>query len=309
MEFTGFGIQKQDANVTAKRNVYVGGSDVPTILGINKYKTQFELAKEKVGIEERPFVSNPYTKFGDQLEPHIREHINAVNDTSFVVDTYVNEEQRIRSNVDGIDKEQNVLLEIKTHGSNPTLKVYEAQMQLYMSQIGCNTGWLALYKRPKDFDIEFDSDNLEIREVERDDEQIKEILSAIELFWTRCEFLRNNPEMDEIEYMSIGTDVDQTLVKLNQVAPRIIEMKAALKAYEAEEKKLKEELYERMTEGDIKQIDTPFLKVTRVLPSKSKRFDSKSFKEEHPDLHKQYQVESNRKGYVKLTEKEQTHES
>lgn len=303
--FNGFGLQEQDPNVINDRNVYVGGSDVPTILGINKYKTQFELAREKVGIEEKPFISNPYTQFGNQLEPYIRDYINAVNGTSFIVNTYHDEERSIRSNVDGIDLEDNILLEIKTHGKNPNLKVYEAQMQLYMAQIGAEVGWLALYERPENFDIEFDADRLKIKEVERDEEYINKIYDAIETFWVRCEYLREKPDMTEQEFMTIGTDIDKSIMKLNKLAPEILKYKDYVKELESQEKSLKDELYEKMTENDIKKIETPLLVVTRVLPGKTNRFDSKSFKEDYPELSDQYTKQSERKGYVKLTERKE----
>ena len=300
--FKGFGLPKQDKNVTENRNMYVGGSDVPTILGINKYKTQYELAREKTGIVEREFISNEYIKFGNILEPQIREYINVVNQTNFVEETYINEEKKIRSNVDGIDKEENLLLEIKTHGKNPTLQVYEVQMQLYMHQSGATHGWLALYKRPKDFDVEFNADNLEIKEIERDEKLIKKILDSIETFWIRCEFLKENKELTEQEYMTKGTEVDKALAKLNDIAPAIIEMKAYIKEVEKQEKELKEVLYKNMEANDIKKMSTPLLNITRVLPSKTSRFDNKKFKEDYPELFEQYQTESQRKGYVKLTE-------
>ena len=303
--FNGFGLQEQDPNVINDRNVYVGGSDVPTILGINKYKTKFELAREKVGIEEKPFISNPYTQFGNQLEPDIRDYINAVNGTNFIVNTYHNEERSIRSNVDGIDLEENILLEIKTHGKNPNMKVYEAQMQLYMAQIGAEVGWLALYERPENFDIEFDADRLKIKEVERDEEYINKIYDAIETFWVRCEYLREKPDMAEQEFMTIGTDMDKSIMKLNKLAPEILKYKDYVKELESQEKSLKDELYEKMTENDIKKIETPLLVVTRVLPGKTNRFDSKSFKEDYPELSDQYTKQSERKGYVKLTERKE----
>lgn len=300
--FKGFGLQKDDPNVTNKRNVYCGGSDIPTILGINSYKTQFELAQEKIGLVEREFTGNEYTAFGNMLEPQIRDYINAVNGTSFIEETYIDEEKAIRSNVDGIDKEENILLEIKTHGAKPTMKVYEVQMQLYMYQSGATHGWLALYKRPKDFDTEFDSDNLQIKEIERDEELIQKILNSVKLFWERCEMLKANPDMDEVEYMTTDNEMEFALVKLNNLAPALMEAKAKLKEIEQQEKELKEYLYEQMEKNDIKKLETPLLNITRVLPSKSKVFDSKTFKEEHPELHEKYITESNRKGYVKLTE-------
>lgn len=202
-EFNGFGVQKKDTNVTEKRNVYVGGSDVPTILGINKYKTPFELAQEKAEVVKRPFVSNPYIQFGNILEPQIREYINLKNNLDFVVETYINEEKRIRSNVDGIEKEHNILLEIKTHGVKPTLKVYEVQMQLYMDQIGCEYGWLALYQRPKSMDTDFDKQHLKIKEIERDEGVIAKIHGEIERFMRKVSLLKENPHMNQEEWEEI----------------------------------------------------------------------------------------------------------
>lgn len=301
-EFKGFGLQKQDLNVTENRNIYVGGSDMPVILGISKYKTQYELAQEKTGIEKREFINNPYILFGNKLEPKIREYINAVNGTNFVVDTYIDEEKSIRSNVDGIDKEHNILLEIKTHGKNYDQRVYEVQMQLYMAQIGCEVGWLALYERPEDFDTEFDADRLVIKEIERDEEYIQKILSAIETFWIRCEYLKENPSMTEEEYFSQGTELDAQLIELKNIAPKLLQMKAQVKEFEKREKELKEKFYHSMTENDVKKIETPFIVLTRVLPTKAKTFDKKRFEQEHPELYEQYIKEVDKKGYVKIQE-------
>lgn len=303
--FKGFGLQKQDDNVTKNRNIYVGGSDVPTILGINQYKTQYELALEKTGLKKREFITNQYIQFGNMLEPMVREYVNAKNGTYFIEETYVDNVKGIRSNVDGIDKEENILLEIKTHGKNPTHNIYEAQMQMYMYQSGATHGWLALYERPSDFDVNFDSKNLQIQEIERDEEAISNILDSIETFWIRCEFLKDNPDMTEKEFLTTGTDIDKALAKLNDLAPTLIEAKEFIKKAEAEEKAIKDFLYKGMDENNIKKLSTPLLNITRILPSTTNRFDSKQFKEDHPELHEQYLKQGVRKGYVRLTEVKQ----
>lgn len=301
--FNGFGLQEVDLNVVTDRHIYCGGSDVPTILGINKYKTQFQLAQEKLGIIKNEFTGNVYTTFGNKLEPQIREYINAVNQTNFIVNTYHDEERGIRSNVDGIDVEEYILLEIKTHGKNPTLKIYEVQMQLYMFQTGAEVGWLAMYERPDNFDIEFDADRLVIKEIEPDEKLVEEILDAIETFWVRVEYLRENPEMDEEEFMTLGTDMDVSVMKLNKLAPEILKHKEYVKHLESQEKILKEELYKKMAENNIKKIETPLLVVTRVLPGKTNKFDTTAFKKAHPKLSEEFTKASERKGYVKLTER------
>lgn len=292
---------KNDPNVTQNRNMYVGGSDVPTILGLNKYKTQFELAQEKVGIKKSEFKGNEYTQYGNILEPQIRDYINAVNETNFAEKSLVSHKYNIRSNVDGYDEEYGLLLEIKTHGKNPTLKVYEAQMQLYMWHLDIEEGWLALYERPDNFDAEFDSERLNIRVIKRDDEYIQKILDAIEKFWIRCEFLRENPEATEQEYYNFGQN--EVAVIANKVG-RLERQLAGFKELEKQYKEAKQELYEKMEEYDIKKFETDHIVITRVLPGFSNRFDSTTFKKDHPDLYAQYQKKTEKKGYVTIKLKE-----
>ena len=292
---------KNDPNVTQNRNMYVGGSDVPTILGLNKYKTQFELAQEKVGIKKSEFKGNEYTQYGNILEPQIRDYINAVNETNFAEKSLVSHKYNIRSNVDGYDEEYGLLLEIKTHGKNPTLKVYEAQMQLYMWHLDIEEGWLALYERPDNFDAEFDLERLDIRVIKRDDEYIQKILDAIEKFWIRCEFLRENPEATEQEYYNFGQN--EVAVIANKVG-RLERQLAGFKELEKQYKEAKQELYEKMEEYDIKKFETDHIVITRVLPGFSNRFDSTTFKKEHHDLYAQYQKKTEKKGYVTIKLKE-----
>ncbi|MDK6355810.1 hypothetical protein QP202_24540, partial [Escherichia coli] len=128
-----------------------------------------------------------------------------------------------------MDYEEGLLLEIKTHGKHPTLAVYEAQMQLYMDQLGLDFGWLALYERPDNFDIEFDRDRLEIKEIKRDEVYVQKIYDAIETFWIRCEYLKENPDMTEQEYLSTGTDMDVAISRLNKVAPQLEKLRKQIK--------------------------------------------------------------------------------
>lgn len=290
-----------DPNVKQNRHLYVGGSDVPTILGLNKYKTQYELAREKVGIVQSEFKGNEYTQYGNIMEPQIRDYVNAVNETNFVPDTRVDNELGVRSNTDGWDKEADLILEIKTHGKNPTIKVYEAQMQLYMYQFDCNYGWLALYTRPMDFDAEFDSTRLQIQLVERDNEYIEKILEAIETFWIRCEFLKENPNATEQEYYNFGQNEVQVIA--NQVSKLELQI-ASFKEIEKQYKEAKQKLHDAMEEYDIKKFETEHVTITRVLPGTRETIDSKKLKEEHPDIAAMYTKVSKTKGSVRIKLKE-----
>lgn len=292
---------KNEPNVTNNRNLYVGGSDVPTILGLNKYKTQYELAQEKVGIVQSEFKGNEYTQYGNIMEPQIRDYINALNEVNFVPDTRVDNDLGVRSNTDGHEIDHHLILEIKTHGKNPTLKVYEAQMQLYMYQFNCKYGWLALYERPGDFDTEFDSDRLNIQEIERDDAYVQKILDAIETFWIRCEFLKDNPEMTEQEFYNAGQN--EVAVFANQVSKLELQL-ANFKELEKQYKDAKQKLHDAMEEYDIKKFETDVVTITRILPGERKSFDSTRFKKDHPDLADEYQKVSKTKGSVRIKVKE-----
>lgn len=291
----------QDKNVMENRNMWVGGSDVPTILGLNKYKSQFELALEKVGIKKSEFKGNEYTEFGNIMEPQVREYINMLNGTKFIPMTLKNKEHGIRSNTDGYEKEHRIILEIKTHGKNPTKKVYEAQAQLYMWQFECEAAWLALYERPDDFNAEFDSDRLKIEVIERNDEYIGQILDAIETFWIRCEFLKDNPEATETEFYGFGQD--EVAVLSNQVQKLEFEL-MKFKELEKQYKTAKQKLHDAMEEYDIKKFETDHIIITRTLPTERKSIDSARLKKELPDIASQYEKVSTIKGSVRIKLKE-----
>lgn len=292
---------KAESNVVENRHMYVGGSDVPAILGISKYKTQFQLAKEKTGIEPSEFKGNEYTEYGNVLEPQIRDYINAINKTNFVPDTRIDREKGIRSNTDGYDAENQLILEIKTHGKTPDIKSYEAQMQLYMYHFDVGYGWLALYERPDNFDAEFDADRLGIKVVHRDDKYVQKILDAIETFWIRCEYLKEKPDMTEQEFMTIGQN------ELTIVAKQVEKLELQLVQFnklQEQYKTLKQKLYGLMEEYDIKKWETEKIIITRLLPSQRESFDSTRFKKEHPELAEQYKKIINVAGSVKIKVKD-----
>lgn len=295
--------QTDDKNVIENRRIFVGGSDVPIILGLSKYKTPYELAKEKTGLVPTVFDSNEYTVYGQVIEPQIRDYINIINETNFKPDTVINKERNIRGNCDGADYEESLLLEIKSHGKNPTMDVYQVQMQLYMNEFNLAAGWLALYERPENFDAEFDPERLKIEVVHRDEVLINEILQAIELFWHRCEALKQNPEMSEAEFYSI------TLEEKNEiaiVASEVEKFELQIQSYkeiESQYKAMKDKLYQLMMDHKVKSFETDRCTITLVLPTESTSIDTKRLKEEHPRIAKRFEKVTPKKGYTKVSMK------
>lgn len=137
-----------DKNVTENREKYVGGSDLPALLNISDYKTQFELAKEKAGITKIESIGSEYTKYGHLMEPHIRGYINNKFGYNFAPATNIDNELGIRSNCDGLDPEAKTLLEVKTNKGDlemEDLETYIVQIQLYLYQFNVESCILTQY--------------------------------------------------------------------------------------------------------------------------------------------------------------------
>ncbi|WP_369354227.1 YqaJ viral recombinase family protein [Lysinibacillus capsici] len=295
--------QTDDKNVIENRSVFVGGSDVPIILGLSKYKSQFELAKEKTGLVPTIFEGNEYTVYGQTMEPQIRDYINVINETNFKPETVINKERNIRGNCDGADFDESLLLEIKSHGKNPTMDVYKVQMQLYMNEFNLAAGWLALYERPDNFDAEFDPERLKIEVVHRDDVQINEILQAIELFWKRCDALKQDPGMSEADFYSITLEEkNEIAIVANEVEKFELQIQA-FKETETQYKAMKDKLYQLMMDHKVKSFETDQCTITLVLPTESVSIDSKALRESHPRIAKRFEKVTPKKGYTKISMK------
>jgi len=134
-------------NVTVDRDKYIGGSDIPILMGISPFKTRWELLQEKAGLLKNDFAGNEYTEYGNILEPQIREHINKDLKDKFVEGKDIIED--VRCHTDGINK--TTVLEIKTtsqiHTDLKDYKMYLVQLLFYMKYTKRKKGILAVYFR------------------------------------------------------------------------------------------------------------------------------------------------------------------
>lgn len=194
--------------VTQDRTRFIGGSDIPTLLGLNQYKTREDLVLEYAGIDERNFNGNQFTEYGNLMEEKIRDYANKLLGFDCKPKCSKSFKKRIRCNTDGYDPNNKVIFEIKTNdGKHSNTIDYEVQMQLYMWKFKCKKGYLIQYKRPKDFwrgfdskyhldvsyfNTEFDSENVKITEIKYVPYLVKEILARIKDFWNEVEKLKGD---------------------------------------------------------------------------------------------------------------------
>lgn len=138
------------------RKRFIGGSDVSCILGLNPYKTNVQLFREKKGLIEPDDLSdNPLVQYGTQAEEHIRAlfsldrsdlKVEYIKDNSWRNTDY----PFVAASLDGWTQDENGrkgILEIKTstittsqqanHWKNQIPDNYFCQVLFYLGV----TGW------------------------------------------------------------------------------------------------------------------------------------------------------------------------
>ena len=311
-------------NVTIDRQKYIGGSDLPSILGLNaKYGVSvFEFAKQKAGIIPNPFNGNQFTKYGQLMEPVIRDYINAKYGVNYLEDTTINEDKHYRGNTDGIDRNADIpMLEVKTFTEELDVPFYTPQCQFYLETFNQDKIRLVGYKRPTDFytgidyelendesyfNLEFDENRIVEHVIERDPKLWDKIEARIIKFMEAVEKLKENPNMTEEEFNDIffGTDL---MILTNKVA--VLENTlATYKNVEKEYKDVKEQLYKVFEEQGLISFDTGTMKITKVEPTSydTVGVDTAKLKEEEPNIYEKYKTikTTNRKGYILITTKD-----
>ena len=296
-------------DVTIDRNLYIGGSDIPIILGISPFKKRFDLLLEKAGLKHNEFSGNEYTEYGNILEPKIREFINLTEKKPFVEDKKIIGD--IRCHVDGYNQ-KDTILEIKTtsqvHESVDEYKLYLCQLLFYMSVYEAKRGKLAVYERPKDFNEEFDEKRLTTYDINFKDykELVEDILQAVDQFRKDLIKVKENPFITEEELQP------KEVIELSN---KVVELESKLLAFKELEKQynnFKNELFNSMEEYGIKTWKTNNgTRITRIATTEDKvekiqEFNVDKFKEENEELFNKYVEEKEitkkgKKGFVKIT--------
>ena len=295
-------------DVKTDRHLYIGGSDIPIIMGLSHFKTRYELLLEKAQIKNDDFDGNEFTEYGNIMEPKIRQYVNVLYQRDFKEDKLIKDD--IRCHFDG--KDDDMILEIKTtsqiYDNVKEYGVYLVQLLFYMMMSNIDNGMLAIYKRPDSFDEKFDSDNLQIFIINVDDykELCVEIMEAVGQFRLDLQRMKENPFLTEEEL------IDTSVVDLARV---VIKLENQLKSYD-EIKKRYEEFKNRlkiaMEETGLKTWETPNgTKITLVKDKpdeeiEEEKFNIDKFKEENEELYQSYNekvkvLKKGKKGYVKIT--------
>ena len=169
-------------------------------------------------------------------------------------------------------------------------------------------GLLAVYSRPEDFSTDFDAERLATFDIDIEVYKplLDEVKDEIECFRADLERLKDNPLLAEQDLHP------KEMIAISQKVVEIERRMADYKALEAEQKKVKQALFEAMKKYGVKTWETPSgIKITRVDGTEATteivtEFDAESFKAENPALYEMYQHDVEKKkagraGFVKVT--------
>ena len=101
-----------------------------------------------------------------------------------------------------------------------------------------------------------------------------------------------------VEYTTLPTTVPPEVMMIQE---RLYDVAVRIKEAKEEDERLHAALLQAMEENDVKKWETEKFVCTRILPSKTKRFNSSAFRRDHPELYDEYISETDTKGSVKIT--------
>lgn len=312
-------------NVELNRDKYIGGSDYPIITGVSKYKKVNELAGEKAGVIINDFNGNVYTDFGNFAEPIIRNWLNDTYNTNFKEDTFFEKldgSLELRGNVDGYDKDLNLILEIKTTSSfELNQNVYEAQVRFYQKLVKNSKAFIISINRSEEMLELFKNNELEelkkiiLEKLNNNDFDYLELKKV--LMKEKQEIENNCIDFTNLvnEVALLGTiEVNQLPQEYTKYALDISREFLEFKKIEEQLKQKREQLFKLMSEYNVKSISNDYATITRIDPRSEKEYTDYKLNNEIPLHELMYLINKNiviketkkrkgAKGFVKITEK------
>jgi putative phage-type endonuclease len=278
----------------------IGGSDIATILGVNKYKSKFTLWLEMTGQKAKDKVEGEAIEWGNLLEPVIREKFKRATGFKVFQNNFVLQHDKLDwmvANIDGevIDPyfDGRGILEIKT--TNERNKKdweegcpinYMAQVQWYLAVTGYNYAYIAVLIGGSTFKYFL---------IERDDYLIDSMIKQAQDFLNMVK-KRIPPEIggskSESEWLAQAfpeaVEEEMTIpTYIESLAEEYVGLQEEIKKMSARSDEIKNKIKLEGKEFKILQGNSVRIKmgtITRVS------FDSKMFALEYPELYAKYKT-------------------
>ena len=273
----------------------IGGSDAGIILGLNKYRTAFELWLEKTGQVEPIEISNEAIYWGNEMENVVAKEFEKRTEKKVRRSNYMYSHPDypyITANLDRMVVGESAILECKT-ASAYLAKEWEAeeipatylvQVQHYLGVTGKEKGYIAVLVGGNKFIW---------KDIERDEELIKMIFEAEKHFWEYHVKQGHPPELDG------SSAAEQYLKEKYEKAEKDkeiilpVDYKSLLEQYEkikSDEKLVKtaKTEIENKLKAELKDAETGIVDsfIVSWKNQVQNRVDTKTLKEKYPDIYK-----------------------
>ena len=282
-----------------ERQAGIGGSDVGAILGVNKYKTAFQVYIEKTETISEVKEQSEAAYWGDQFEDIVAKEFEKRTGKKVRRDRkhYKNSEYPFMvANIDRKVVGENAILECKTANQylasewkdDEIPASYLLQVQHYLAVTGSDFGYIAVLIGGQKFVW---------KEVPRDEELIKIIVEAEKDFWKKVQD-KTPPALDGSSAAEKYLSEKYKNSEVGKVEELGFEYKDKLKNFfelkeqkEALEYQIKE--IENQVKNDLKDAElgiVPGYSISWKNIS-SNRLDSKKLKSEYPEVYKEVSKE------------------
>ena len=288
----------------AERRTGIGGSDAGAILGVNKYRTALDVYLDKTGQAEDQ-VENDAMYWGTVLEDIVAQEYTKRSGNKIQRDNKMLRHKDygfILANLDRRIVGQNAILECKTAarendwgepGTDEVPESYLAQVMHYMAVTGADYADVAVLFRGSKFAI---------YTVQRDEELIEHIINMEKMFWQN--YVEKNTPPDAASLRDLSNRWRQDNGKSIQADMELFGMVDRLRDMKKEKSELEDQM--RILEFGIKekmQDNTEVLnadgnKICTWKTRASSRFDTKRFREEYPDLAKEFTNQSTTRTFL-----------
>lgn len=276
-----------------ERQCGIGGSDVGAILGVNKYKTPFEVYLEKTEPITEVGEQSESAYWGDQFEEVVAKEFEKRTGKKVRRDRKHYKHSDYPFMVANIDRKvvgENAILECKTANQylanewqdDEVPASYLLQVQHYLFVTGAEVGYIAVLIGGQKFVW---------KEVQRDEELIEVIIEAEKEFWKMVQdktppaldgssaaekYLKERyKEAEEDKAIELGFEYKDKI-------KTYLDMKVQLKNFETQVKELENQI--KFEIGNAEYAHAPGYSLSWKNVSSAK-VDSKKLKSEYPEIY------------------------
>lgn len=272
----------------------IGGSDASVVLGINKYKSAFELWHEKTGQSPLKEIDNDAIHFGNILEDVVAKEFERRTGHRVRKDNHMyshSDYPFMKANLDRVVVGEKALLECKT--ANARLQdawkdddipsAYFLQVQHYLAVMGYPKAYIAVLIGGQKFIW---------KEIKRDEELIALLIEHEKTFWEENVLKKVAPTIDGSEAARLY--LGEQFASTNGETKVLKKETTNAVLYRAELKQTIKQLQQEMTmtENKLKlALGHAAIGVTdryevKWQPIETRRIDTKRLKIEEPSIYK-----------------------